>query len=265
MPAFSAAKPVKAPQLREWAADPGVRLSLRVESDGDGHERFRAVVQLHSLSDPTLVVDAADLWEGRDPGLGARAKVEALVELRRAVRRWPPLERLLDAEVPDELELTDEEVSALLSGAAAGIDVHWPRELVRGVSARAMIDGESSGLFSFNWHLSLGDDPLTAAEMDRLAEAHRPVVRLRDQWVLIDPAMARKAANREMKPLTGIEAIGAALTGTALVEEEEIEVSPAPSSTSCAAGCWPNRWSSRPPWPPRCATTSWRGCAGWPR
>ncbi|MFB9526254.1 DEAD/DEAH box helicase [Nonomuraea roseola] len=228
VPAFSAAKPVKTPQLREWAADPGVRLSLRVESAGDGHERFRAVVQLHSLSDPTLVVDAADLWEGRDPGLGARAKVEALVELRRAVRRWPPLERLLDAEVPDELELTDEEVSALLSGAAAGIDVHWPRELVRGVSARAMIDGESSGLFSFNWHLSLGDDPLTAAEMDRLAEAHRPVVRLRDQWVLIDPATARKAANREMKPLTGIEAIGAALTGTALVEEEEIEVSPGP-------------------------------------
>ncbi|WP_410666174.1 SNF2 helicase-associated domain-containing protein, partial [Amycolatopsis sp. lyj-84] len=33
----------------------------------------------------------------------------------------------------------------------------------------------------------LGGAPLTAAEMDALAEAHRPVVRLRDQWVLVDP------------------------------------------------------------------------------
>ncbi|MET9343332.1 SNF2-related protein [Nonomuraea sp. NPDC003804] len=228
VPAYSAAKPVKTPQLRAWAADPGVRLSLRVETAGADHAAFRAVVQLHSIADPALVVDAAELWAGRDQGLGPRAKVDAVVELRRAARRWPPLERLLDAEVPDELELSDEEVSGLLSGAATGIDVHWPRDLVRGVSARAVVGGESSGLFRFDWRLRLGDDELTEAEMDRLAEAHRPVVRLRDQWVLIDPELARKARNREMKPLTGIEALGAALTGTALVEDEEVAVSPGP-------------------------------------
>jgi len=65
---------------------------------------------------------------------------------------------------------------------------------------------------------------LTAAEMDRLAEANRPVVRLRDRWMLVDPALARKARERSLKPLTAIDALTAALTGTADVEGENVEV-----------------------------------------
>ena len=34
--------------------------------------------------------------------------------------------------------------------------------------------------------------------MDALAEAHRPIVRLRDQWVLVDPELVRKARKREL-------------------------------------------------------------------
>lgn len=251
--AYAAARPVKVPHLRRWAdevsagLDSGVRLSLRIEADdladdGAGAE-FRAVAQLHSLADPSLVVDAADLWQGHDPGLGARARIEATLAVRRAARAWPRLERLLDSAVPDELTLSDGDVEDLLAGAAdrlaaAGVDVHWPRSLVRGLSARAVIGDRDTApsdlpsflgghhLTSFDWQLALGGERLTAAEMDQLAETHRPVVRLRDQWVLIDPDLARKARQRDLKPLTGIEALGAALTGTVEVEGEQVPAEP---------------------------------------
>ncbi|TMR91155.1 DEAD/DEAH box helicase [Nonomuraea basaltis] len=247
--AYAAAKPVKVPHLRRWAEeisaglDSGVRMSLRLEADDLAAADFRAVVQLHSLADPSLVVDAGELWQGRDPGLGPRARIEATLAVRRAARAWPRLERLLDSAVPDELPLSDSDVEELLAGAAerlaaAGVEVHWPRSLVRGLSARAVVGERDAApsdlpsflgghhLTSFDWQLALGGERLTAAEMDQLAEAHRPVVRLRDQWVLIDPDLARKARQRDLKPLTGLQALGAALTGTVEAEGEQIPVEP---------------------------------------
>ena len=44
-------------------------------------------------------------------------------------------------------------------------------------------------------------------EMDTLAEAHRPIVRLRDQWVLVDPALVRKARKRELGLLDPVDAL----------------------------------------------------------
>ncbi|MFG1966803.1 SNF2-related protein [Nonomuraea sp. NPDC049028] len=247
--AFAAVKPVKVPRLRAWAdevsagLDSGVRLSLRLEADSLEQAEFRAVVQLHSLADPSLVVDAADLWAGTDPGFGPRARIDATLAIRRAARAWARLERLLDSAVPDELTLSGEDVEDLLAGAAerlgaAGVEVHWPRELVRGLSARAVVGERDSApsdlpsflgghhLTSFDWQLALGGERLTAAEMDRLAEAHRPVVRLRDQWVLIEPDLARKARQRDLKPLTGLDALGAALTGTVEVDGEQVPIEP---------------------------------------
>ncbi|GGP17588.1 helicase SNF2 [Nonomuraea glycinis] len=247
--AFAAAKPVKVPRLRTWAAevsaglDSGVRLSLRLETGDPARAEFRAVAQLHSLADPSLVVDAADLWEGRDPGFGGRARIDATIAIRGAARAWPRLDRLLDSAVPDELVLSDADVEDLLAGAAdrlaaAGVEVHWPRSLVQGLSARAVL-GErdpapsdmpsflgGAHLTRFDWQVALGGERLTAAEMDQLAEAHRPVVRLRDQWVLVTPDVARKARQRELKPLTGLDALGAALTGTVEVDGEQVAVEP---------------------------------------
>ena len=52
---------------------------------------------------------------------------------------------------------------------------------------------DSAELLAFDWQIALDGDPLTEAEMDALAEAHRPVVRLRDRWVVVDPALVGKA------------------------------------------------------------------------
>ncbi|WP_051084648.1 DEAD/DEAH box helicase [Kribbella catacumbae] len=244
---FAAKAPQQASRLRSWAdevsagLDTGVRISLRIdlpESLG-----FRAVVQLHSLKDPTLVRDASDVWSEDVSGFGPRARIDATLAIRRAARVWLPLARLLDSAVPDRLELTDEEVAGLLAGgaqrlSAAGVELHWPRSLGRELTARAAItsaDGPPSDMPSFfggdntldfSWQVALGNDPLTEAELDQLAEATRPVVRLRDQWMLVDPELARKARERILKPVTAIDALSAALTGTTEVDGRQIAVTP---------------------------------------
>ncbi|MER5262581.1 DEAD/DEAH box helicase [Actinosynnema sp. NPDC002837] len=228
-PAFAATAPQRVPHLRDWA-DQGVRISLRIEGFGP----FRAVVQVHSLADPARVVDAAELWASANQ----RSRAEATVALRRAARAWSPLERLLDQPVPDEVALLDSDVEHLLATgavrlAAAGVDVHWPKDLVRDLSAKVVIGERPADrpaffgpdqLTSVNWQLALGDDPLTPDELDRLAESTRPVVRLRDRWTLVDPELARRARERNLKPVTAIDALGAALTGTTSVDGVEVEV-----------------------------------------
>jgi SNF2 family DNA or RNA helicase len=157
---------------------------------------------------------------------------------------WPPLDRLTEQDVPDVLALSEEEVGDLLGVAAsrlagAGVAVHWPRDLARDLTAAAVVrpapgsatDGtgffDSEELLQFRWQLVLGGDPLTEAEMDALAEAHRPIVRLRDRWVLVDPALVRKARRRELGLLDPVDALSVALTGTADVDGETVEAVPA--------------------------------------
>ncbi|MGW3937062.1 SNF2-related protein [Streptomyces phaeochromogenes] len=255
---FAAAGPQRLPGAQDWAAevaagmDAGVRISLRLDlsayelfDDSEGARRAgAAVVQVHSLADPTLVVDAAALWAGAaDTAFGPRARVDAALAVRRAARVWPPLDRLSGQDVPDVLALSEDELSDLLGVAAtrlgaAGVAVHWPRDLAQDLSAAAVVrpapgsatDGtgffESEELLQFRWQLALGGDPLSEAEMDALAEAHRPVVRLRDQWVLVDPALVRKARKRELGLLDPVDALSVALTGSAEVDGETVEAVP---------------------------------------
>ncbi|WDN55296.1 DEAD/DEAH box helicase [Streptomyces clavuligerus] len=295
-PAFAATEPRPAPLpgLRAWAAevaaghDAGVRLSLRVElvdpvepagvtegvegtAVGGAEPGFRAVLQIHSASDPGAVADAADVWadgDRADGAFGAQAQMDALLALRRAVHAWPALTPLLEATVPDALPLADEEVAELLGEAAralaaCGTRVHWPRELSHRLTARAVVgltgdqdaaapgpghsggpadghraggggapQGRTSALpslfgagapFTLRRHLALGDRPLSREELDRLAETKRPLVRLRDQWVLVDPDEVRRVRAAGDSALSAADALHAVLTGSVELDGRPVE------------------------------------------
>ncbi|MFJ9574553.1 DEAD/DEAH box helicase [Streptomyces bacillaris] len=233
-------------QGRPAGAPVSVQISLRLEIEDVGDTGVRAVVQVQDVDPPQDLVDAGALWRRpAPPGSSDLARKEGtMVALRSAARAWPPLERLLEAPVPDALEVSGDEVDDLFGDAvddlvAAGCAVHWPRDLVRSLTMRAVLGPKQAGaapsgrlspdaLLSFRWQAALGEDgDLTEGEMDRLAEAKRPFVRLRDQWVRVDAAVLRKARRRKMDDLKGFDAVAAALTGQVDVGGEVIEVEPA--------------------------------------
>jgi superfamily II DNA or RNA helicase len=257
---------------REWAQDvaagldAGICVSLRIELPGLDHtpgnwaepyttegngptagtpfaeDRLTAVVQLHRLADGSLA-DAGDIWSGRAAaGLSApEVRAQALLVLRRAARTWPPMGRLLNMAAPTGLVLSDDEVGDLLGDAAqtlaaAGIQIHWPKELAKEILARAVVEPaektssdlpsllSAEALLSFRWQFTLGGRELDQAELDRIAEATRPLVRLRDQWVMIDPLLLARARDREPRELTPVEALGTVLAGSADIGDERVPV-----------------------------------------
>ncbi|MHB1536579.1 MAG: DEAD/DEAH box helicase, partial [Acidimicrobiales bacterium] len=247
-PLFAAEEPQPAEHLRNWAheagrgMDGGASVAMRLELDtrspearddaGAGH---RAVLQLTSQADPSLVVDAADLFGAPAAvlaRLGVQAEEDLLLALRRASRAWPPLEPLLRQRAPAVLELDDELVADLVGeGAAAlgsaGIDVLWPAELVSGgLTLRGAITAAPGAvveaglnlatLLQFRWQVTFDGEPLTDAELEQLAEAKRGLVRLRGRWVMADAGLIAKAAAaraRRVRQLGAGEALGVLLAG----------------------------------------------------
>ncbi len=231
---FAAPAPQPVEHLREWAAeaaagvDAGLRVALRVEAPDDpATGRFRAVVVVQALADPTRVADLGDVWSGDATGFGSNARLDGLTAVRRAARFWDPLARLLSSAVPDVVELADPDLADLLGDggdalSAAGITVHWPRELhpvvgtravARGPAPTSFAPGAPGGGLELDWEVALDGEPLTAAERQELAASRRPIVRLRDRWVLVDATTRRRARAGTAGPVTAVAALGAALTG----------------------------------------------------
>ena len=93
----------------------------------------------------------------------------------------------------------------------AGVDVFWPRGLRGELVPEARLEGasgpregplyeglfEPGALFEFDWKLALGDDVLSDDEMAALAGATTPVISCRDNWMIIDPVVARRPRKRK--------------------------------------------------------------------
>ncbi len=199
-------------------------LSLRVEADEEElvAGAVRLVPQAHDEQQPAAPLrprPAVDRHRPSEHGFGDRARTHATIALRAAADAWPVLDRLLELRVPDEITLDGDELVSLLDEGvaalrAAGVDVLWPRSLGRDLTATTVLDrapGPAAGpreeplnepalgtetLFSFNWQIALHGDPLSPEEMDRLAASATPLLRLRGNWTVVDPAIARKARKR---------------------------------------------------------------------
>jgi superfamily II DNA or RNA helicase len=213
-----------------------VRVSLRVEADEEElvGGSVRVLLQVHDERDPLHVCDAALLWtEDESHGFGPRARVHASIALRAAAEVWPVLDRLLVLSVPDQLTLDGAEIGSLLEHVGAlrdaRVDVHWPRSLGRDLTTRVVLERRSDprdpelplqdspfavdGLFAFSWQVALHGEPLTDDEMEQLASAAAPVLKLRGAWTVVDPATAQRARKRLIRKATGAQALAAALSG----------------------------------------------------
>jgi superfamily II DNA or RNA helicase len=227
-----------------------VSVSLRVEADEESLTEgvLRVVLQVHDEANPLHLADAAVLWrdDPRQHGFGPQTRSQVAMRLGDASRAWPPLQRMRFQASPTEMDLEGDEIGSLLAdGVAAlkeiGVDVMWPRALGRELTARPVVDSRPrpggsreealntglfavADLFSFKWQLAIGDEPLTDEEMDELAQATAPVLKLRGSWTIVDPGIARKARKRLLRQATPAEALGAALTGVAEVESATSDV-----------------------------------------
>ncbi|WFE57346.1 DEAD/DEAH box helicase [Micromonospora sp. WMMD712] len=181
---------------------------------GSDAGRWRVEFGLQAADEPGLVVDAGDVWRSprTPPGLAGRLdspQETLLAELGRASRLWPELDTALRTATPEALELDVEGAHRFLrEGApvlhAAGFGVLLPgwwrrpsarlgaRLQARSRTAPGTVAAADGGfgldaLVDYRWEVSLGDEPISAAELAALAELKTPLVRLRGRWVELDP------------------------------------------------------------------------------
>jgi SNF2 domain-containing protein/SNF2 helicase protein/helicase-like protein len=282
-PAFAAAEPTAVGDLAEWLADTtdglaaGARLGLRIEAvpappvvgdeepvaddeeyfpgaveehEEQGPEEadeptsaFRLVLQLRSNADPSLIVDAAALWNQPETVLsrfGPQAETDLLLALRRGAPIWPPLAEALTQASPSVIGLNDDALASLIGPAAeelagAGIEVLWPSSLVDGgLKLRAMPTPAPgtvteagfglAALLDFEWQLTLDGALLDADEVAALAEAKRPLIRLRGRWVMLDPVLLDRLRRPPRTRMRVSEALGAVLAGSAEIDGETVTV-----------------------------------------
>jgi len=243
--AYTTIEPHDVTPLDSWLAeltaapDTQVRPALRLELPDGPEGAFVAVVQLTSAVDPSLTVDAADVWSAPAAvaaRFGHRADTDLLLALRRGGRAWPPLTRLLEEARPSAMALTDTDVMDLLGDAGArlggaGVDVLVPAELTTHPQLRAVIGTPQpapvaaagftlASLLQFRWAVSVDGHDLTAADLAALAEAKRPLVRVRGRWVMVDAELLAKLRRRPT--VHGGDALGAAISGSIEVDGELI-------------------------------------------
>ena len=240
-------------QLR-GAAEAPFRLCFRLEAPEFDPESGQVVspdwvlhYMLQANDDPSLLVPADQVWRARGSTLrildrkfeGAQERL--LAGLGLAGRLFPPVMTSLRAARPRACTLTvDEsyaflrEVGPLLEGSGFGVLVPpwWDKPGARlGVRAKLKADASIVGkgilsmdsLVQFDWELALGDEPLTSEEFERLAALKMPLVRVRGQWVLLQPdqieaAIAFWEKKRKLDQMPLRDALGMALGAAQDVE-----------------------------------------------
>jgi SNF2 family DNA or RNA helicase len=168
-------------------------------------------VLLQSVNDPSLVITAAEVWsDSKDtkllPDIDVSAAEVLLRDLGRASRLYPEIETLLQASQPESLQLDTTQAVEFLQGAApllerAGFGVFMPSwwGSKRGrlnarlkTKSRSASANTSSGLLGldgivdYQWEVALGDDKMSAQELQQLVALKQPLVQVRGEWVMLN-------------------------------------------------------------------------------
>ena len=165
---------------------------------------------LQSTADPSLLVPAAQVWDGRAARLLADPQELLLAELGRAARVMPDLAPALRAARPEALDLENGGAHQFLTVDAplladAGFGVQLPRGWdgsrrvgltlsARSTPADRVLTRSGLGreeLADFQWSVAVGDEELGEEELAELVAAKAQLVRVRGRWVSVDAEKLR--------------------------------------------------------------------------
>ncbi len=222
--------------------------ATRTTATGAEPASWRVEFGLQAADEPSLVVDADRVWRSGG-ALRALARHVAdpqetlLAELGRAVRLYPDIERALRTARPSELTLDTAAAHVFLAEAApmlmaSGFGVllpgWWTNPSTRlGARLRVATPGQpgavetaagigQAGLVDFRWHLAVGEHTLSEQEVTDLVEAQQPLVRVRGQWLQVDPdrlARARSFLSRRGKRAASVMTVGEVLQALGAAED----------------------------------------------
>ncbi|GAB7048952.1 DEAD/DEAH box helicase [Catenuloplanes indicus] len=193
------------------AANGPARVSFRLDEPVQGTDEWWLEFALQSTDDPAHYVAAADIFDG-----GAewpRADETLLAGLGRAVRLFPALYESLRKARPDGMELDTAGAFDFLSTAApllqaAGYGVQlpsWAGKRGLGLKLTARSKSKSgpkavaaqgfgmSELVDYRLDLMVGDETIDPAELEQLALAKVPLIRVRGRWVELDDRQLKAA------------------------------------------------------------------------
>lgn len=198
-----------------------LRLCFRLEppttEGGADDEHWQLKYLLQAVDDPSLLIPAAHVWRERSDVLSYlnrrfdQPQERLLAGLGAAAQFSPAIRRSLRRKAPEGTRLTPQEAytflretARLLKGTGFGVMVPpwWSRpDAQLRVRVRLGFQGDDGvggflsmdRLVSYDWELALGDDVLSREEFERLAALKTPLVRMRGQWVLLQPEQVEAA------------------------------------------------------------------------
>jgi SNF2 family DNA or RNA helicase len=234
------------------AGDEHFRVAFRLSAPGGAEDSWSLEFALQARDDPSLLVPAGDIWRGNVSVRRLRNPQERLLTgLGYAARFFMPLQRALESAAPERLALDAAEAfqfmrecASLLEEGGFGVLVPpwWNRSGARlGLRARVSPAKSSSAsegvaqsvvsldrLVSYRWELSLGGQTLSQEEFEALAALKSPLVRLRGEWVRLDPEQVEAAlqffSRQDRESETALpEALRLGLGGVEQLEGLEVE------------------------------------------
>ena len=174
---------------------------------------------LQAKADPSLLIPVPDAWKGRvkpkitGENLAARREF-ILTALGQAACFSPQIEESIKSGIPAGCSLDSNAAFEFLcnqapwlkqAGFAVMLPSWWTSQGSRArlsVTGRAVSSPFSAGgglglddVVSFDWQVALGDEVLTAEELEALARLKSPLVKLRGQWVEVDAGEIKAALN----------------------------------------------------------------------
>ncbi|CAO5146632.1 DNA/RNA helicase, superfamily II, SNF2 family [Frankia sp. AiPs1] len=199
----------------------------------DPEAGWRVEFLVRPASEPSLLVDAERVWDGRADRLAVwstHPQDTLLAALGRAAEVWPLVRRALLEARPTGVTLDVAEAYAFLQSAdeleQSGFEVlvptFWrrPARVGLALSVRAVNPVVASvrdaamsldEMVDFRWEVSLGGERLSRAELAELAAAKLPLVRVRGRWTRLDPALLAAGLDRTRRAATGRMTARAAL------------------------------------------------------